>query len=433
MWALSVALALAARAGGEPVAILCVAPQQALANRVHAETVRLRIVEQLPGANAGASTTATLLRALTGLDAPKRTDADALGRMLSEARELEARFDPSGAAQVRDTMLAAAAQSIRPSARIRRLEAAALHDAAAAALAAAAPQRAESYARDALRRFPGVGLEQSRHPPSVQELFARVATALGEEPSGKLHVHTDAPAIAFANGRRLGRVAEDLEVALPAGTYQVWLQGSTGSQLSLRHQVHVHAKATTRANIDFAIERRLHPGPPLVLRSASACVPAARALQRRIAPTPLAVVQWRPRAGARACRRYPVAIFRTDSPTPSRHRVSVCSRASQPLQVRLLATPQPRFSPLYLLPFGGGQFAQQRPFMGSSFAAVQLGLAGWHALSFLAHRNALRQQLWQREPRWRLQRNVSAGLLYGAIAVGILEAVAVGWLRTEPP
>ena len=92
------------------------------------------------------------------------------------------------------------------------------------------------------------------------------------------------------------------------------------------------------------------------------------------------------------------------------------------------ATPvRARFSPLYLLPFGGAQLVQARPYHAAAYLAVQAALVGWHVVALRAHREALRGDDLDTEADLRLQRNLSASLAAGAVVAGVLEALVVGW------
>ena len=90
-----------------------------------------------------------------------------------------------------------------------------------------------------------------------------------------------------------------------------------------------------------------------------------------------------------------------------------------------------RFHAWYLVPLGVGQFTQNRPLFGGSYAAVQVGLLAWHLMAWRRHADALDANDFAREPDLRTQRNLSAALFYSSMIVSVAEALLVGYLTGE--
>ena len=92
---------------------------------------------------------------------------------------------------------------------------------------------------------------------------------------------------------------------------------------------------------------------------------------------------------------------------------------------------RPRFSALYLLPFGGGQFAQGRPIFGSVYAATEMGCLAWSVVAWQRDRKAQDRREYDREPALRERRNLTGWLFWGSLVAGMAEAVVVGLVTGE--
>ena len=89
----------------------------------------------------------------------------------------------------------------------------------------------------------------------------------------------------------------------------------------------------------------------------------------------------------------------------------------------------PAFSWWYVVPGGVGQFYQGRALVGSAVVATQVGLLAWHALAIRDHQEASDDP--RIEPDYRATRNLSASIFWGALAVGVLEALVYGAVTGE--
>ena len=92
-----------------------------------------------------------------------------------------------------------------------------------------------------------------------------------------------------------------------------------------------------------------------------------------------------------------------------------------------------RFSPWYLVPFGGGQFAQHRPVFGGAYLAIEGGLLAWHLVARSQFAQAHKKNDFTGEERVRKQANLSLGLLVGAVVANVVEALVVGYVAGEAP
>ena len=92
-----------------------------------------------------------------------------------------------------------------------------------------------------------------------------------------------------------------------------------------------------------------------------------------------------------------------------------------PVLATQVPPPPDHFSAWSLVPFGVGQFAQERYVAGSIYGAVQAGLAAWNVVE--ASRGTNEDAAAESDRRKR--QNLSAGLLVGAIVASITEAIIV--------
>jgi hypothetical protein len=104
------------------------------------------------------------------------------------------------------------------------------------------------------------------------------------------------------------------------------------------------------------------------------------------------------------------------------------SERADPLE---LQPPLAAFSPMYLLPFGGGQFAQDRPVFGGVYLGITLGLGAWFAIAFSQYADATANGQVERIPELGRLRVASGALLGAVVCATILEAVIYGLVVGE--
>jgi hypothetical protein len=312
---------------------------------------------------------------------------------------------------LRNQILRAFDASIRPTQTLRRLAATAAHDLAAAWLGEGQENLALAAAREANRRFGTWPVDSTRHPPSVLKLFERAREG---QQTGVLRVVSTKPGTVWVDGSSAGPLDGAIERVLPVGRYRVWLTDA-GGMASLPHKVELDASGST-LTIDMDLEIRLHVQPVFTVECEATCAQDLRAIGQRLAASRVIGV---PPPG-RAALEIDVA---TGESQPW-----IAARDLEVVDVPLELTVRDRFSPWYLVPFGVGQFVQDRPYTASAYATAQVGLLIWHVVASVRHTSAHDDADFGDEPELRAQRNISAGLFYGSLAASVLEALIVGWL-----
>jgi hypothetical protein len=95
------------------------------------------------------------------------------------------------------------------------------------------------------------------------------------------------------------------------------------------------------------------------------------------------------------------------------------------------ATPQRRwasFRPLFLVPFGVGQFAQDRPVAGAVYATAEAALLAWYVVSRQRLVDVASRYDLGREERLRGQHQLATALFFSSLAATVAECLIVGWL-----
>jgi len=348
---------------------------------------------------------------LTGSTAPRTPDLGGVRRLIEDARAAEAAFRDAEALDLRMRVLDAFEASPRPVAELRELATMAAVEIATGLYADGEREAAAEMAAAAVAHYLDGPLDRARYAPKVRALFdvARESMAAGE--LVPLVVRCDRPGRVLADGRYLGLCGDQLEAKVPPGRYRVWLERR--GELSLPRVVEL-AGAVAEVRIDSARDARLDvDGGGVVVRcDVGACAEDLAELGRRLGVATVYGV-----AGERRGVRHVV-------------RVDVASGAAADLWidaggawVEPPAEPIPTFTPLYLVPFGGGQFAQERYVAGGVYLTAQAGLLAWTigqaaALASDRHR--------QRRAELQTLAGVSGGMFAGAVVAGVLEAVIVG-------
>ncbi|MBI3179694.1 MAG: hypothetical protein HYZ27_08520 [Deltaproteobacteria bacterium] len=354
-------------------------------------------------------TQAELRERLTGVAEPRRPDEEGLAKLLDDASRAEAHFDTAGANALRAQVLRAFATVLRPTPKVRELAARAAQDTAAALLAEKHRDAAIAAARDALLWF-DMPLDATRHSQDVFALFEQARRSLAAGRYGTLRIITNTPGSVLIEGLAAGAAGQEVSRRLPVGRYRVWLITDHG-EMSLPQRVDLTADGAT-LTLDADLDRRLRLEPVVSLHCQD-CAAELAALGRRAGLATVFAV-----GDGQSLQVNVAAASAVEWVAPGAELTATDGRIA-------------KFRPLYLVPFGVGQFAQDRPIYGGSYAAAQVGLLIWHATVFSRHRTAERDGDFDREPELREQRNRSAIFLYSALAASVVEAVVVGLVRGE--
>jgi hypothetical protein len=352
---------------------------------------------------------------LVGATEPRDPDLKALQTLLTEAREREAYFDTPAAQALRRQILGAFDSALKPDAALRQLAAAAALDAAAASFVEGSRAKAREQAREAYRRFGHVPIDSTRLSPPIVQFLTREQQAADDVPRVHLLVVSDRAGNVYADGAALGRTEGRLSTTLPPGDYRIWLEHDAG--WSLPYPVHVGDDGA-EVHIDAALDAHVKLGDPPVLLCSDTCSADLARLGSRLGVARLF-------AAGGDSGRGDALVWDASAGISG----SVASSAPHKREARIdLKHSFPRFSPLYLIPFGGGQLAQHRPTLGVIFMVAEMGLLGWHLSARLRYNSASADEV-AGEEGLRTQANLSLGLLAGALAVNVAEALIVGYTR----
>lgn len=408
------AAALAAPEGDRPVPTAIVVATQAddaLVERM------ARVKTWNSAVDAQVIDTTEAQRRMTGITSPRVVDLEATRKSFSESVEEDGRFEAAKAEALRREVVRDFDSAIVSSPELAELAAKSMHASAAAYLHDGKPKEAKEAAREALRRFPQVLLDTHQHPPDVAKLFKTVQRELTQTPTTEVTITPSKPGRVFANGQELGKTATTLTTKLQQGRHTLWATDDTGT--SLAHFI-VVASTPQNVAIDFDLESKLRWAPVPTLHCAASC----EADLRRLA----AAVGVDQAVGLELVENAEVArglYVPASNGQPEQRVIAALAEPKQLLLTNAYAPPPPPskpFSPLLLVPFGVGQFSQERYVAGGVYAAIQTGLLAWHVSTVVRHNG---DEDTARERDLRSQRNLSAGLLIGAVVANVVEAVVV--------
>lgn len=363
--------------------------------------------------------------ALYSTPEPRNPNVEALENMLHDARDRAARFDLAGANDLRERIWRTVDNLLHPDSAAQVLAV----EAALDLVAELAPQQRETAALlaiDVIRRFPDVALDTQRYSPSVHELFTQAKKTVSSMPTGDLQVVADAPGALIIDGRPTVAITDQvtpIHISLPVGSYRVW--HVAGKTVSRPKQVFI-THESTHHRVTSNMDGRLTCGTTLELRCDTTCDLDLRELAQMVDVSKVFAVRPLPNGTSE------LLVF--DSPTQETHHYASLTD-TQPTRTTRIGPelfndrgPRPYdFQPLFLIPFGVGQFVQGRPISGSLFLAGQTGVLIWHLVSWRQHATILRSDDLHGEARFRQQRNLSAGLFYGLMVANIVEAFAVDY------
>ncbi len=382
------------------------------------------IGESWTKAGQAIESTASIAIDLTGTATPRTSDDAVVQRMLEDARDRDARFDIAGANALRRQILRSFDDQIRPTPAMRALAAAAGLDMTAALLGESELVAAAELAREVLRRF-NPSIDTVRHPPATVSFFEAQRQAVARA-KVQLTVVTDRAGTVFADGVDLGETDGRLVAELPAGRYRIWL--AWPGRMSLPHPVQLE-NAAIQVNIDSALEARIDFSEAVVVGCNHDCAQLLARLGRRLDVERVVAVDL---ASSAAVPRYRLLDVETQAGEARELQVTKTGRPVEDETAAVLASDvMPRFSPKYLIPFGGGQFVQDRPVFGAAYLSVQVGLLAWYAWTRHSWAQAIDLGQARRENDLRKRLDLSLGLFAGAVVGAMVEAVIVGWTSGE--
>lgn len=369
---------------------------------------------------------AQLLQAIWGTPAPAPFVSAGAELKLEQAREREADFETAAANNLRQEVVQAYEHAPRPSAKARALTALAMQEMAAALLAEGRRKAAEALASKIGRRFPEHAPDPRRFPPSVIELLKAGRDRANAGAKGRINVRSGEGEV-FVDGRSLGQSRGRVVRSLPVGTYRVWLV--QGDEISLPRAVTIEENQVAEVTIEAELDRCLSLTPALHLTCPDSWERDMTAL-----------------ANLTGAKRV-VGMLSPDAPPPvsAQNGVLVVEPAlgaaadaakqanTEPAEVSTTVdtTALASFSPLYLIPFGGAQFAQARPVFGSIYLATVVGLGAWFVAATIQHAEITSSGFVESEPEYRLYRGLSAGLFFGALGATVIEAIIYGLIVGE--
>jgi hypothetical protein len=183
--------------------------------------------------------------------------------------------------------------------------------------------------------------------------------------------------------------------------------------------------------IDTELEERLRLEPVVQLTCDEDCASPMAALGSRLG--------LRRVVGVRAAE---VSAATGDQPTfrvldveteTGRTRVSFVAANGTAVTVED-SSPQGRrasFHPLCLVPFGVGQFAQDRPVAGALYATAEAGLLAWYVVSWRRLEDAKSRDDVENASDLRRRQQLAAVFLLSSLAATVAESLIVGWLLGE--
>ncbi|MEO1172522.1 MAG: hypothetical protein AAFX94_10820 [Myxococcota bacterium] len=348
------------------------------------------------------------LGAVSGVTAPRIPTVAGLNELLEGAERMAEKFQTEQQLQLLNNVINVYDQGAVVSAEIMKLAAAASQDIAAEQYGTSA-KTAEQSAYETMRRFPDVPVDTVKYNSLIVGMFEKARGRVAKAQKSKLLITTTAPGEVYIDGRNIGPVTGRVSVDLPFGRYKVWVESASGP--SIARTVTMRSGEESAVFIENALENRLQVEPRLTLTcpNEKACTQDLITLAKS-AGTGLAV-----------------GVTDLDGRSMGLYVTPEGETEWQDL-TQLIPAPgesgdDGEFSALYLVPFGVGQIAQDRYVAGGIYGAVQLGLLAWNIQATAARSDAS-----DTDPdldSLSNRQNLTAGLLYGAIAASIIESVVV--------
>ncbi|MBN1962447.1 MAG: hypothetical protein JW841_16050 [Deltaproteobacteria bacterium] len=381
--------------------------------------------------------------ALLGTANPKASfDIAKLKKLLADAEQREAYFDDKAAETLRQQVLDAFNSTMHPDVELREIAVAAARDLAIGSYSQGKKEKAALRAREVWRRFGHAPIDQRRHSPDIQRIFDEQQRLLKQQERVLLSITSNLPGTLYADGLVLGRTDGLLAVSLPVGDYRVWLD--YGSGWSLPHPVQLKDQRV-ELTINTEFDKRISVNDILTVQCDETCFNDLTVIAQLLNVANVIAVQ-------QANDKQVQALSYFVKPTPTLHKVdyalknntveriiddkiiatSVKAASLDNAALKLIPVPNyretlvPRFSPLYLIPFGGGQFAQDRNVVGGIYLTLQTGLIAWYAVERYNFNQANKHNELIRGESIRKRANLALGALTAAMVANVIEAIIVG-------
>ena len=328
-----------------------------------------------------------------------------LQKTIDEAQRLEANFQSGRAAALRQEGMNKFQRVLQPSEALRDVAPELWVAQVAALLDAEQPIVAFEWALKARAMFTQLKIDAARYTPALMSLFEGAAKALQKEPHLTLDLSTSVPGEVVLSSGVLAQGKSQFVLKIPHLAQRIWFKH--GGKFSLPYPLPPFG-ARYALHIDMDLDQRLFFKPWLGFKCTQTCLADAVLLQKRLRVPQLFV--WRLEQNPPSLERLVLGD------TPHFEKVELI-KAAAPVK------PTPTFSPAILAPFGLGQFYQHRVAMGIFFSVVESALLGWHVWTWQQHAAALDENDLALERQRREDRNLSAGFFYGAVVVGLGEAL----------
>ncbi len=374
---------------------------------------------------------ATLTRILVGSDKPIEQSAASWRKSLSEAIEKDALFEVETAESLRREIETSYEISPTLNYDLIQLRAQAGHDRVSSLLAEGKKLQAIDVARETLRRFRDIKLDRKRHPPNVIQFFEQALETILKQTEGEIVIQGKISGILYADGNRLGPIEAQKRYKLPYGSYRLWVRD--GPTTTLARAVRISSESQVIA-FNEILDPALQVLPHHHLACSNNCEAILGMFAKRLGTTSLTGV----RRAAEGNGLYEVIRVTQNANVLektliNRHGLTVQLAAPALAQAQNPPTDHAgkdsSFSALWLIPAGGGQFAQGRWGWGIAWASLEAGLLAWNIHAATSYYSA--EPGSQARKSAENQAKISGGVLYTTIAVGIAEAIITG-LLTEP-
>ena len=399
------------------------------------------VLTQLRQQNPSWLSPAELNQILIGHQAPEHAKASGLQSLLAEARKLEAAFNSKQAAALREQIFVAISRAPRLSIELIEIAAQTGHEQVAALLANGDKKQAMERARWVMSHYATPAVDARRHPPDVVTLLKKAKRKPSSHQS-EVTIESNRPGLLYADGRLLGPTSKVKRVKLPQGTWKIWLETTGGSG---RVQAVRVAGKPTRVKLDGLVENSLKLSPEPHFNCGQPCPDIAHRTASQLGVTSLVTVRRIPGTGAGI---FALETYRKGVSAPERTFINRdgLPTARPPLEsataLDTSVSTQNRWNSWWLVPFGAGQWQQDRTLAAVGYLALQSGLLGWNIWANGRYETSLdrdvsglssseQQAHFQQLEDQRSAAMTSVTAFWAAVGLGVAEAIIVGLMESD--